>query len=91
MRKLLPSGLIAILFSFLYTSTCPAAGFLIYNQPAAANASAIAFTAQVDNPSAVFYNPAAINQLKGTQVSSGGVSSYLILNSKVIIPVKLPT
>ena len=84
MRKFLPSGLIAILFSFLYTSTCPAAGFLIYNQHAAANASAIAFTAQVDNP-------AAINQLKGTQVSSGGLSFYLMLNSKVIPPVKLPT
>ena len=91
MRKLLLSGLIAILFSFFHTSTCPAAGFLIYNQHAAANASAIAFTAQVDNPSAIFYNPAAINQLKGTQVSSGGLSFYLILNSKVIPPVKLPT
>jgi hypothetical protein len=63
---------------------CPAAGLLIYNQHAAANTSAIAFTAQVDNP-------AAINQFKGTQVSSGGLSSYLILNSKVILPVKLPT
>ena len=73
MKKLLLSGLLSILFFFLYTSTCPAAGFLIYNQHAAANASALAYTAQVDNPSAVFYNPAAINQLKGTQVSSGGV------------------
>jgi hypothetical protein len=42
MRKLLLSGLIAIFFSFFYISTCPAAGFLIYNQHAAANASAIA-------------------------------------------------
>lgn len=55
------------------TSTGRATGFLIYNQHAAANASAIAYTAQVDNPSAVFYNPAAINQLGGTQASCGGV------------------
>jgi len=60
--------------SFLYTSTGSATGFLIYNQHAAANASAIAYTAQVDNPSAVFYNPAAINQLSGTQTSCGGVA-----------------
>ena len=57
--------------SFFCTSTCSATGFLIYNQHAAANASAIAYTAQVDNPSAVFYNPAAINQLSGTQTSCG--------------------
>jgi len=31
----------------------------------------LAFTAQADNPSAVFYNPAAINRLEGTQFSSG--------------------
>ncbi len=32
----------------------------------------LAYTAQVQNPSAVLYNPAAINQLKGTQLSWGG-------------------
>jgi hypothetical protein len=42
MRKLLLSGLIAIFFSFFCISTSPAAGFLIYSQHAAANASAIA-------------------------------------------------
>jgi long-chain fatty acid transport protein len=60
--------------SFCCTSTGSATGFLIYNQHAAANASAVAYTAQVDNPSAVFYNPAAINQLSGTQTSGGGVA-----------------
>jgi len=73
MKKLLSSAIIVTLFSFFHTSIGLATGFLIYNQHAAANASAIAYTAQVDNPSAVFYNPAAINQLKGTQTSSGGV------------------
>ena len=61
------------LFLFLFPSTSRATGFLIYNQHAAANALAIAYTAQVDNPSAVFYNPAAINQLSGTQTSLGTV------------------
>jgi long-chain fatty acid transport protein len=51
---------------------CGATGFLIYNQHAAANAAAVAYTAQVDNPSAVFYNPAALSRLSGTRVTGGG-------------------
>jgi long-chain fatty acid transport protein len=47
-------------------------GFLIYNQDASASGVGLAFTAQADNPSAVFYNPAAINRLDGTNISSGG-------------------
>jgi long-chain fatty acid transport protein len=47
------------------------AGFLIYNQDASATGGGLAFTAQVDNPSAVFYNPAAINRLEGTNISVG--------------------
>jgi long-chain fatty acid transport protein len=62
-----------ILYVVLFPSQSRATGFLIYNQHAAANALAIAYTAQVDNPSAVFYNPAAINQLSGTQTSLGSV------------------
>jgi long-chain fatty acid transport protein len=62
-----------ILYVVLFPSQSHATGFLIYNQHAAANALAIAYTAQVDNPSAVFYNPAAINQLSGTQTSLGSV------------------
>ena len=62
-----------ILYVLLFPSLSRATGFLIYNQHAAANALAIAYTAQVDNPSAVFYNPAAINQLSGTQASMGTV------------------
>ena len=49
-----------------------AGGFLIYNQDAAASSMGLAYTAQVKNPSAVLYNPAAINQLNGTQYSWGG-------------------
>ena len=74
LRRAAASLCIILPCSFFCTSTCSATGFLIYNQHAAANASAIAYTAQVDNPSAVFYNPAAINQLRGTQTSCGGVA-----------------
>jgi len=44
---------------------------MIYNQDASASGGGLAVTAQVDNPSAVFYNPAAINRLEGTRFLSG--------------------
>ncbi len=61
-------------FLFLLTLFCTSAypaGFLVYNQDATSAAMGNAFTAIADNPSAVFYNPAGINQLEGTQIRSG--------------------
>jgi long-chain fatty acid transport protein len=55
----------------IYNSSALAGGFVIYNHDAAATGVAGAFTAQADNPSAVLYNPAAINQLSGTNISFG--------------------
>ena len=46
-------------------------GFDIYEQSAKAVGMAGAFTAQADDPSAIFFNPAGITQLDGTQVSLG--------------------
>ncbi len=46
-------------------------GFDIYEQGAKAVALGGAFTAQSDDPSAIFFNPAGITQLDGTQVSLG--------------------
>jgi long-chain fatty acid transport protein len=46
-------------------------GFDIYEQGAKAVAMGGAFTAQADDPSAIFFNPAGITQLSGTQVSLG--------------------
>ena len=40
-------------------------------QSAKAAAEADAFTAQADDPSAIFYNPAGLTQLRGTNVSVG--------------------
>ncbi len=46
-------------------------GFYIYEQGAKAVGMGGAFTAQADDPSAIFYNPAGISQLEGTQVMFG--------------------
>jgi long-chain fatty acid transport protein len=46
-------------------------GFDIYEQSARAVGIAGAMTAQADDPSAIFFNPAGITQLDGTQISMG--------------------
>jgi len=58
---------ILILTFFLFPTNSFAGGFLILNQSAEAGALGLAYTARVQNPSAVLYNPAAINQLEGMQ------------------------
>lgn len=59
-----------LFFLLLYDYGYPA-GFLVYNQDATAAGMGNSFTAIADNGSAVFYNPAGINQLEGTQFRSG--------------------
>ena len=59
-----------IIFNMFCSSGYPA-GFMVYNQDAAAAAMGDSFTAIADNASAVFYNPAGMNQLEGTQLRSG--------------------
>ncbi len=48
-----------------------AAGFRIYDQAAAAAGQADAFTAQADDASAVYYNPAGMTQIRGLQFMAG--------------------
>lgn len=48
-------------------------GFRIYDQSASATAQSNAFTAQADDASAVYYNPAGMTQLRGIQFSLGTV------------------
>ena len=52
-------------------STLYASGFRILDQSASATGQASAFTAQADDASAVYYNPAGMTQLRGVQVSLG--------------------
>ncbi len=47
------------------------AAFLIYNQDAKANGMGMAVVSSIDNPSAVFYNPAMLIHQKGTGFSVG--------------------
>jgi long-chain fatty acid transport protein len=48
---------------------CHAAGFALYDISAAGQAMAHAYICRVDDPSAVWYNPAALAGLEGTQLA----------------------
>jgi long-subunit fatty acid transport protein/outer membrane protein OmpA-like peptidoglycan-associated protein len=60
---------IAILLSSV--SLVYASGFSIYEQGVRALGRGGAFTATADDPTAIFFNPAGIGQLKGTHFTSG--------------------
>lgn len=73
MKILVITAILTISVASLGVPLVLAGGFWIYDHDAAASGMGLAYTAQADRPSAVFYNPAGINQLEGTQVSAGGV------------------
>ncbi|OQB88662.1 MAG: putative outer membrane protein precursor [Verrucomicrobia bacterium ADurb.Bin118] len=54
-----------------------ASGFRVASHDAFASARGEAFVATADNPSAIYYNPAGIAQLKGHQVRGGAYGLYL--------------
>ena len=56
---------------FMMPGITMGSGFSIFEQGGAAMGMAGAFSAQADDPSAIFYNPAGITQLEGTQISIG--------------------
>lgn len=68
-RLLRPAGL--LLGFLLLPSVLLASGFRILDQSASAVGQSGAFTAQADDPSALFYNPAGMTQLHGVQFSAG--------------------
>lgn len=69
---------LAIALALASTESSHAVGFLLPNQDPEAIGRGDAFAATADNPSAIYYNPAGITQLPGTQVSLGlyAISAY---------------
>lgn len=67
---LTPAAVAAVALVAL-ASTAHAGSFRIYDQSAAAAGQASAFVAQADDPSAGYYNPAGMTQLRGMQLSLG--------------------
>jgi len=65
---------LTFVFLMFLTGKVFGAGFSVYEQGAAAMGQGDAFAARADNPSAIFYNPAGIVQLEGTQASFGGTA-----------------
>ncbi|OIP35327.1 MAG: hypothetical protein AUK27_04950 [Deltaproteobacteria bacterium CG2_30_66_27] len=65
--KILPVSLVLLLTA----STSFAAGFRLPEAGAKAMGMGFAFTAQADDPSAIYFNPAGLTQLKGQNVMVG--------------------
>lgn len=56
-----------------------ASGFILYNQDAKSNGMANAVTSSIDNPSAVFYNPALLTEQSGSSV---GINDTMVMPSR---------
>lgn len=65
-------GLIVLVVLVFTSTSATAAGFRLPEAGAKAMGMGFAFTAQADDPSAIYYNPAGITQLGGTNVMIGG-------------------
>jgi long-chain fatty acid transport protein len=64
---------LAVLVALLFTAaSAMAAGFRLPEAGAKAMGMGFAFTAQADDPSAIYFNPAGLTQLEGTNVMIGG-------------------
>jgi long-chain fatty acid transport protein len=73
-QKSLQKGLSALIVAFCIFCTIPNAygsGFAIYTQGASTLGQGAATIAHTDDPSAIFWNPALINKLQGTQIQLG--------------------
>jgi long-chain fatty acid transport protein len=68
---LLAALLAAVLISLLMPGIAQAAGFALLQQGTAAMGQGNAFVAEANDPSAVFYNPAGLNQLKRPELYIG--------------------
>lgn len=66
-----PGTLLALVMAACLSHPAFGEGFRILDQSASATAQGGAFAAQADDPSAVHYNPAAITDLPGLQMTAG--------------------
>ncbi|MDD5543245.1 MAG: outer membrane protein transport protein [Acidobacteriia bacterium] len=70
-------SLLLVALAVLFTgASLWASGFSIFEQGVRANGRAGAFAATADDPSAIYYNPAGIGQLKGTHFTSAANLIY---------------
>jgi long-chain fatty acid transport protein len=58
----------SLLTLMLIPVICSASGYALYEMNARAHGMAHAYIARVDDPSAIWYNPAALTRIKGTEV-----------------------
>jgi long-chain fatty acid transport protein len=73
-QKKLFEGFLAFMFAlfiFLTFSNAYGSGFAVYTQGGSSLGQGAATIAHADDPSAIFFNPALINKLEGTQVELG--------------------
>src|SRR6266850_7985010 len=80
--RLKVSGLLLVLFWGVSAFKIFANGFGLPDQDAFATARGEAFVATADNPSAIYYNPAGISQLKGGNFRGGIYGIYLPVSYK---------
>jgi long-chain fatty acid transport protein len=64
-------GILAVALMIGMAAPARGAGYSIYEQGSKALGMAGAFTALADDPSAIFFNPAGLARLEGTQVQAG--------------------
>lgn len=85
MKRLLFAVLaVLLLASLLLPARSFASGFALPEQSASAMGMASAFVAQADDPSAVWYNPAAITELGGTRFTGGIVGIFPVLTHETL-------
>ncbi|MDP3980362.1 MAG: outer membrane protein transport protein [Chlamydiota bacterium] len=76
-KKYISVFLISVPMVILLQSSVLAIGFRLPDQGSAAHGQGSAFTAEASDPTAVYYNPAAITRLEGVQTYTGAEFIFL--------------
>jgi long-chain fatty acid transport protein len=89
-RRRLAYSFLTVVFVLFLSTPVFGAGFALYEGSARGNVLGAGLTASADDPSAVFYNPAGITQLKGTQVQLGFTAISPIISVETTVPAGRP-